>query len=79
MMAYREMSDVTRIQYLTSEVTVAPSVYEAASRFFAAYIANNKVTNENEAAMMEKAVVQALELAITTEKVSNSKDSAPKL
>ncbi len=68
-MAHRDMSEVTRIAFVRSEVTVPPIVYEAASRFFAAYIANEKVTNENEAAMFEKAVGQALELAITTEKI----------
>lgn len=68
-MAHRDMSEVTRIAFVRSEVTVPPIVYEAASRFFAAYITNEKVTNENEAAMFEKAVGQAIELAITTEKI----------
>ena len=74
-MVHRDMSEVTRIAYVRSEVTVPPIVYEAASRFFAAYIANEKVTNENEAAMFEKSVKQALELAISTEKMLSVPDN----
>jgi hypothetical protein len=71
-MAHSEVSNVTTIKYLDREVTVPPSVYEAAARFFAAYVANDKVSNENEPAMLEKAVGQALELALTTEKIMAS-------
>ena len=71
-MAHRETSDVTTIQYHRREVTVPSTVYAAAATFFAAYVASNKVTNENEPAMMEKAVGQALELAVTAEKIITS-------
>jgi hypothetical protein len=74
-MAHRDMSEVTRIAYVRSEVTVSPIVYEAASRFFAAYIANEKVTNENEAVMFEKSIKQALELAISTENMLSVPDN----
>ena len=67
-MTYRDMSDVTRIQYLRSEVTVPPTVYEVAARMYAAYVQSGKVETANEKAMMEKAVNDAIELAITTEK-----------
>ena len=77
-MAERDISELTRIEYLRGEVTVPPMVYAAAAKFFAAYITSGKVTNENEPAMFEKAVGQALELAITTEKlVALSNDKTP--
>ena len=77
-MANRENSDVTAIEYLGNEVTIPPLVYEAAAKFFSAYIASNKVTNENEPAMLEKAVGQALELALATERsIALSNDNAP--
>ncbi len=44
-------------------------VYDAAAQFLAAYIVSGKVTNENEAAMMEKSVVQAVDLVKITDKM----------
>lgn len=80
-MTYREMSDVTRIQYLRSEIVVSPTVYEAATRIFVAYLANKQVNDKNQMEMMEKAVKTALELAIVTDKTisqSSDKDSGLK-
>ena len=68
-MTYRDMSEVTRINYLRSEIAVSNTVYEAASKIYAAFIANNQVTEENHIEMGEKAVKYALELAVTTDKV----------
>lgn len=76
-MAHSDMPDVTRIEYQGREVSVPPVVYEAAARFFAAYVATNKVTNENEAAMLDKVAGQALDLAAATEKmIAASNDEA---
>ncbi len=66
-MTYREMSDMTRIQYLRSELTVSPTVYDAASRILVSYMNNNQITTENENEMLEKSVKLALELAVTTD------------
>ncbi len=68
-MAHRDMSDATRISYLTSEITVSQTIYDAASRILAAYINQDKVSNENENAMIDKSVKLALELAIQTDKI----------
>lgn len=68
-MTYREMSDVTRIQYLRSELTVSPTVYDAASRILVGYLNNNLLTPENETKLIEKSVKLALELAVTTDKI----------
>ena len=68
-MTYRDMSDVTRIQYLRSEIVVHTGMYEAAARFFSAYIASKQVDDDNEVKMMKKAVGQAIELALITERV----------
>ena len=66
-MTYREMSDMTRIQYLRSELTVSTTVYDAASRILVSYMNNNQITTENENEMLEKSVKLALELAVTTD------------
>lgn len=68
-MTYRDMSDVTRIQYLRSELTVSPTVYDAASRILVGYLNNNQLTEENEKELIEKSVKLALELAVTTDKI----------
>jgi hypothetical protein len=68
-MAYRDMSDMTRIQYLRSEIVVHTGIYETATQLFSAYIANNQVDDDNEEKFMKKAVGQAIELALITERV----------
>lgn len=68
-MTYRDMSDVTRIQYLRSEIVVSPTIYEAATKILVSYIRNNQVNDKNLQEMMEKAVRTALELAIVTDKL----------
>ncbi len=68
-MTVREMSDVTRIQYLRSDITVSTQVYDSATQIFSALVGSKKVTSENKNEMMELAVNLALELAIVTEKV----------
>lgn len=71
-MTSREMSDVTRIQYLRSDITVSTQVYDSATQIFSALVGSKKVTSENKNEMMELAVNLALELALTTEKVMAS-------
>lgn len=70
-MTYRDMSDVTRIQYLRSEIVVSPTVYQAATQILVAFINNKMVTDNNLKEMLEKAVKTALELAITTDRQVN--------
>ncbi len=70
-MSYDDMSDVTRIQMLRSEINVSPVVYDAATKILVGYISNNEVTNDNEVEMLEKSVKLALDLAIITEKVTS--------
>ena len=74
-MTYRDMSDVTRIQYLRSEIVVSQTVYEAATTIFAALISSKQVNEKNEQQMLEKAVKSALELAITTDKIITQSSS----
>ena len=68
-MAHRDMSDATRISYLTSEITVSQTIYDAASRILAGYISSDKVNNENEDIMIDKSVRLALELALKTDRI----------
>ena len=68
-MAYREMSDVTRIQYLRSDITVPATVYEVAARIYAAYVQAGRAESMSDTELMAKAVADAIELAITTERV----------
>ncbi len=68
-MTYRDMSDVTRIQYLRSEIVINTGIYASAAQFFSAYIASNQVNDENEDKLLKKAVGQAIELALITERV----------
>jgi len=75
-MTYRDMSDVTRIQYLRSDIVVPTGMYETAARFFSAYIASNQVKDDNEELYMKKAVGQAIELALITERVINETGTA---
>ncbi len=75
-MSHRDMSDMTRIAFLRNEIVVPDIVYEAASRIFSAHIANDKVNDDNEVKIMEIAVSQALELAITTERLISTSSSA---
>lgn len=68
-MSHRDMSEVTRIQYLRSEITVPPVIYEAATQILSAYVSANQLNENNQEQLMEKSVRLALELAITTEKI----------
>jgi hypothetical protein len=74
-MTYRDMSDVTRIQYLRSEIVVSPTIYEAATSILAAYIASKQFDEKSEQQLMEKAVKTALELAIVTDKIITQSSS----
>lgn len=68
-MTYREMSDVTRIQYLRSNITVPSTVFEAAVDIYAAYVQAGRANDMTDKDLMEKAVADAIDLAITTERV----------
>jgi hypothetical protein len=68
-MAYRDMSDVTRIQYLRSEIVVHKGIYEAAAQIFSGYVSGNQVNDDNEEKYLKKSVANAIELALITERV----------
>ena len=68
-MSHRDMSEMTRIQYLRSEIVMSPIIYDAATSIFSSMVANKSVTPENENEMMERAVKMALELALTTDRI----------
>lgn len=68
-MAHRDMTDSTRISYLTSEITVSQTIYGAASHILSAYISSDKVNNENEDIIIDKSVNLALELALKADKI----------
>ena len=68
-MTYREMSDVTRIQYLRSEITIPATVYEAAVHLYASYRQSSVGADTDEKALREKAVADAIELALATERI----------
>ena len=68
-MAHRDMSETTRISYLRSEIVVSNTVYASATELLAAQIVAGHVSNENEAQMINKCVVMALELAVQTDKI----------
>ena len=78
-MTYRDMSEVTRIQYLRSEIVVSNTIYEAATQILAAFVASNQVDGKNEAQMMEKSVRMALDLAIVTDKTMSVSDAPVQL
>ena len=78
-MTYRDMSEVTRIQYLRSEIVVSNTIYEAATQILSALIASKQVSDKNEAQMMEKSVRMALDLAVTTDKIMSVSDAPVKL
>lgn len=75
-MSYREMSDVTRIQYLRSDITVPSIIYDAAVSIYTAFVTNGKVNDKNRDEMMEIAIKQALDLAMATEKIIATAGSA---
>ena len=69
-MSYDDMSDVTRVQMLRSEINVSPVVYDSATKILVGYISNNEVTDDNVVEMLEKSVKLALDLAIITERIT---------
>ena len=66
-MTFRDMSEPTRMQYLRSEITVPPTVYAVAGQIDAAYVQAGQVASDP-AETMQKAVNEAIEIAIATEK-----------
>lgn len=50
------------------------AVFEAAANIFASYVATNQVTQDNEVAMMKKAISTAVSIARLVEKVVQSDD-----
>ena len=78
-MVHRDMSDTTRISYLTTEITVSQTIYDAASRILSAFISSDKVNNENEEIMIDKSVNLALELALKTDKIMSQSTTESEL
>ena len=70
-MVHRDMSDMTRIQLLKSDIVIEPKIFDTAALFFSAYIGSKQVNDENQKEMLKKAIGQAIDLALTTEKVVN--------
>ena len=68
-MPYRKMTEETRINFLRSDIVTPTVIYEAASRIFSVHIQRNAVNDENEKDMMRTSVIQALELALTTDEL----------
>jgi len=50
------------------------AVLHSASRIYAAYLASNQVTEENESTLMSKSVRTAIQLAVIAEKLVQSDD-----
>lgn len=50
------------------------AVFKAAANIFASYVATNQVTQDNEVAMMKKAISTAISIARLVEKVVQSDD-----
>ncbi|TDJ60282.1 MAG: hypothetical protein E2O36_07865 [Proteobacteria bacterium] len=68
-MAFREMSDVTRIHYATSEIAISPAIYESATQILSAYVVSKQANDKNLSEMMDKSVRLALELALKVDKI----------
>ena len=67
-MSYRDMSEMTRISYLRSEIVVSDTIYQSATQILSGFIAANQLNDENQNALMEKSVKLALELVVQTDK-----------
>jgi len=68
-MAYRDMSDETRIQFRRSEIVEKDTIYTAASDIYVAFIGQGLVNDDNYKEMMKKSVNQAIDLALVTDMV----------
>ena len=68
-MAYRDMSELTRISFHRNDLVVEPTIYNAATKILAALIAADKLNASNEEAILQKSIELALELAIQTDKM----------
>ncbi|MBI4005344.1 MAG: hypothetical protein HY356_01640 [Gammaproteobacteria bacterium] len=77
-MTYRDMSEMTRIQYLRSEIVVSNTIYEAATQILSSFIMSKQISDKNQAEVMAKSVKLALELAVTTDKHMSASDAPVK-
>ena len=66
-MKHRDMSDETRIQFRRSEIVEKDTIYVAASKIYAAFVAQGLVDDTNYKEMMKKAVGQAIDLALVAD------------
>lgn len=66
-MKHRDMSDETRIQFRRSEIVEKDTIYVAASKIYAAYVAQGIVDDTNYKEMMKKSVGQAIDLALVAD------------
>ncbi len=66
-MGHRDMSEETRIQLRRSEIVDKATIYMAASKIYAAFVANGLVNEDNQKAVMKKSVGHAIELALATD------------
>lgn len=75
-MPYRKMTEETRINFLRSDIVEPAKIFEAACMIFSAHIQCNAVSDDNEKDMMRTSVIQALELALTTDELVESGGSS---
>ncbi len=68
-MKHRDMSDETRIQFRRSEIVEKDTIYDAASKIYAAFISQGLVDDANYKEMMKKSVGQAIDLALVTDMI----------
>jgi BarA-like signal transduction histidine kinase len=74
----RDMSEETRIQVARSDIAVPKELFHAASQIFSGYAAAGLVKPETESALLDKAVAQALDLAIRAERAVTAKEDTGK-
>ena len=70
-MTYRDMSEMTRITYLRSDIVVSTTIYDAATRFLCTQLQPG-MDDDAVGAVMEKSIKMALDLAVRTEKAMNT-------
>lgn len=68
-MAHRDMSEMTRISFYRNDLVVEPTIYEAATKILASLITADRLTAENEEAIIKKSIELALELAVQTDRM----------
>ena len=66
-MSHRDMSAETRIQFRRSEIVDKDTIYDAASKIYAAFVTQGLVDDANYKEIMKKSVGQAIDLALVAD------------